>query len=184
LGLAICSQLVQQMGGKITVTSDKGAGAMFAFTVTLPHASKATGEPASGSNTLPTEQSTPVTTQDLRILLADDNPVNQQVALMMLERLGYSADIAQNGIEAVDAAVSKDYDVIFMDLQMPEMDGLEATRFIRDHREIRQPCIIALTANAMAEDKQRCVKAGMDFFVAKPMRMNDLDLALQRAITH
>jgi CheY-like chemotaxis protein len=117
----------------------------------------------------------------LRILLAEDNLVNQKVALRMLARLGYDADVVANGAEALEATRQQAYDVIFMDVQMPEMDGLEATRAIRtDGSVLHKPYIIAMTAAAMLLDKERCLEAGMDDFVAKPARLEDLSQALQR----
>ena len=107
----------------------------------------------------------------IRILLAEDNPVNQKLALRLLEKMGYSADVAENGIEALHAMEHKDYDVVLMDVQMPEMDGWQATREIRQRwpRE-RQPRIIAVTANALSGDAERCLAAGMDEYVSKPIR--------------
>ncbi len=112
---------------------------------------------------------------DLRVLLAEDHLVNRQVALGLLRTLGVEADVAENGAEAVAAVAARPYDVVFMDVHMPEMDGLEATRRIRaDLPDRRQPRIIALTANAFSEDAARCLDAGMDDFLAKPVRLDDL----------
>lgn len=117
----------------------------------------------------------------LRILLAEDNLVNQKVALRMLQRLGYDADVVANGIEALQAVQSETYDVVFMDVQMPEMDGLEATRRIRHDNSITyRPYIIAMTAAAMQLDREKCLEAGMDDFVSKPTRLEDVSQALQR----
>jgi len=117
----------------------------------------------------------------LRILLAEDNAVNQQLALAMLAKLGYRADVAGNGLEALDALALRRYDVILMDVQMPEMDGLEATRAIRSLPPDGQPgSIVALTANAMAGDREAYLSAGMDDYLAKPIRMDELILALAR----
>ena len=118
----------------------------------------------------------------LRILLAEDNAVNQKVALRLLERLGYGADVASNGLEALEALERQPYDVVLMDVQMPELDGLDATRRICERwaPEIR-PRIIAMTANAMAEDREACLAAGMDDYVAKPIRPEELENALSRA---
>ncbi len=117
----------------------------------------------------------------LRILLAEDNVVNQRVALAILGRLGYKADIAGNGIEAVRALEDDNYNLILMDMQMPEMDGLEATRRIRANiSPLRQPYIIAMTANAMESDRRACLDAGMDDYIAKPVRVNALVAALKK----
>jgi CheY-like chemotaxis protein len=113
--------------------------------------------------------------QPLRILLAEDNPVNQRVAQLLLAKLGHSVDTVPNGRDAVDAVTTVDYDVVLMDVQMPEMDGLEATRIIRAQpRSQRQPYIIAMTANAMVEDRDACSAAGMEGYLSKPVRAKEL----------
>src|SRR5690606_33499912 len=113
-------------------------------------------------------------------LLVEDNLTNQKVALRMLNRLGYEADVAVNGLEAVKAVHKQNYDVILMDVQMPEMDGLEATRQIRmDLALSEQPYIIAMTAAAMQLDREKCLEVGMDDFLAKPTRLEDLAHALK-----
>jgi CheY-like chemotaxis protein/HPt (histidine-containing phosphotransfer) domain-containing protein len=118
----------------------------------------------------------------LRILLAEDNVINQKLALRILNKLGYRADIASNGAEALEALRRQSYDAILMDLQMPEMDGLEATRRIRDlYRGSPSPRIIALTASAMQGDRERCLAAGMDDYIAKPIRVEELRRALLMA---
>ena len=116
------------------------------------------------------------------ILLAEDNATNQKLAIRLLDRMGYEADIVETGLAAVEAVSGGDYDVVLMDLQMPEMDGLEATRQIR--RELHdplQPYIVAMTANAMAGDRERCLAAGMNDYVSKPIRVKALIDALSRA---
>ncbi|MEA3191098.1 MAG: hypothetical protein QOD77_1680 [Thermoplasmata archaeon] len=110
----------------------------------------------------------------LAILLAEDNPTNQKVAIRMMEKLGYHADVVQNGEEAVAAVRSKHYDMVFMDVQMPVMDGLEATRKIHDAMPKDHPVIIAMTADAMPGDRERCMAAGMDDYLAKPVRLEAL----------
>ncbi len=120
----------------------------------------------------------------LHILLAEDNAVNQKVALLMLERLGYRADVAGNGQEVLQALQRQTYDVILMDVQMPEMDGLEATRRIRVDIPIKiQPRIIAMTANAMQGDRERCLEAGMDDYVSKPVQVKQLIAALRKSVS-
>jgi PAS domain S-box-containing protein len=124
----------------------------------------------------------------LRILLADDHLVNQKVALQILQRMGYRADVAGNGLEVLEAVHRLPYDVIFMDVQMPEMDGLEATRLIHQiYQEPRgeilpgkRPHIIAMTANAMSGDREECIVAGMDDYISKPIRMDELVKVLQK----
>jgi len=117
----------------------------------------------------------------LRILLAEDNQVNQKLASRILEQMGYRADIASNGLEAVESIERQTYDVILMDVQMPEMDGLDATRNIRKLADVTQPHIIAMTANAMEGDRELCLAAGMDDYVSKPIRVHELIDALMKA---
>jgi CheY-like chemotaxis protein len=117
----------------------------------------------------------------LRILLAEDNHTNQVLALALLDRLGYRADVAGNGVEVLRALQRQSYDLILMDVQMPEMDGLEATREVRrSFNPAQQPRIIALTADAMKEDRERCLAAGMDDYVSKPIQVNELISVLNR----
>jgi CheY-like chemotaxis protein len=123
----------------------------------------------------------------LKILLVEDNMVNQKVALRFLDRLGYQADAVVNGLLGVEAVEKGQFDLVLMDLQMPEMDGFEASRKIR--RTIpahRQPKIIALTANALQGDRENCLAAGMDDYISKPVKMHDLSAAIRRqfAATH
>ncbi len=118
--------------------------------------------------------------RSLQILLAEDNAVNQKVALRLLERLGYSADVASDGLEAIEAVARGRYDVVLMDVQMPELDGLEASRRICERWPDTRPHIIAMTANALPEDREACFAAGMDDYVAKPIRSEQLAEALKR----
>ncbi|RJS15394.1 hybrid sensor histidine kinase/response regulator [Corallococcus sp. H22C18031201] len=123
----------------------------------------------------------PAAISSLRILLVEDNPTNQKLALLVLDRLGYRADVAVNGRAALQSLEQRVYDVVFMDVQMPEMDGLETTRRVRrDVPAAVQPHIIAMTANAMAADRRECLDAGMDDFLSKPIRVEELIAALRR----
>jgi len=118
---------------------------------------------------------------NINILLAEDNTINQKVALRMLDKLGFSADVAANGLEVLAELNIKDYDLILMDVQMPEMDGLEASRKVHEmfqERENQRPKIIAMTANAMKEDRERCLEAGMDDYVSKPIKMETIESIL------
>jgi CheY-like chemotaxis protein len=124
-----------------------------------------------------------IPTRTERILLAEDNIVNQKVALHMLARLGYRADVAANGVEALAAVHRQHYDVVLMDVQMPEMDGLESTKrmVIEFPSRKDRPWIIALTANAMQGDRELCLHSGMDDYISKPLRLTELQSALERA---
>jgi CheY-like chemotaxis protein len=118
----------------------------------------------------------------LRILLAEDNAVNQKLALRLLQRLGYQADVAGNGLEAIAVLERQRYDVVLMDVQMPELDGLDATRRICERwPRADRPRIIAMTANAMQGDREQCLAAGMDDYVSKPIRTEELVAALGRS---
>jgi PAS domain S-box-containing protein len=120
----------------------------------------------------------------LRILLAEDNVVNQKVALRLLAQMGYRADVAANGLEAIEAVARQTYDVVLMDVQMPELDGFEASREVNRRFGSGRPRIVAMTANAMQGDRELCVAAGMDDYVAKPIRIEELVAALRRVTPH
>jgi two-component system, sensor histidine kinase len=169
LGLAICSMLCQAMGGSIRVRSVDGQGSTFEFDIWLGH-----GAPA--SDTVPGELA-PVGTQSrtaLRVLVVDDDHINRTMAVAMLDKLGIRGDLAKDGVDAVEKVAAQDYDIVLMDMQMPDMDGVEATQAIRSLPLPHQPHIIALTANAFASDRERCLQAGMNDFLAKPFRMDAL----------
>ena len=115
------------------------------------------------------------------MLLADDNPINQKVGLSVLQKLGYRADVAHNGTEVMKALEQKPYDILFLDVQMPEMDGLECARQICDRwTRDKRPVVIAMTGNALMGDREKCLAAGMDDYISKPVRISELQTALER----
>jgi CheY-like chemotaxis protein len=119
----------------------------------------------------------------LRVLVADDNTVNQMVVVMMLNRMGYAADVVANGLEVLRALEVKVYDLIFLDIRMPELDGYDVARRVRERwatQPAGRPRLVAITGNAMQGERERCLEAGMDDYVAKPFRLDDLRVMLQR----
>lgn len=184
LGLAICKKLIELMGGSIDVDSEEGQGATFCFVVPFQpfEESLDTVIQIGASSHYKDHYLTPEFKYGpLRILLAEDHPVNQRLMVEILKKIGYQADVANNGREALSAAIAHPYDIIFMDIQMPEMDGIEATRNIRERlTEQEQPVIIAVTAFARMEDRQMCLDAGMQDFISKPLRFPEIDRALQQ----
>ncbi len=172
LGLAICERLVAAMGGEIRVESAAGRGSTFSFRLPLPVAE------------IPRDPSAPPASGDARLLLVEDNPVNQRVAMRALERLGYAVEVADDGVAALEALLRQRFDAVLMDCQMPGMDGYEATAAVRARESGDEHLpIIALTANALPGDRQRCLDAGMDDFIAKPVRVRDLQRVLNRWVS-
>ena len=139
-------------------------------------------EPAAPASRIAPRPQGPAAVSAARVLLAEDNAVNQKVALHLLAAIGYRADVAANGLEVLEALRRQHYDIVLMDVQMPEMDGLEAARHIVAEQPDRakRPWIIAITANAIQGDREICLEAGMDDYVSKPIRKAELAEALRR----
>ncbi len=180
LGLAICKRLSEMMGGKIWADSHgiPGKGSSFHFTIVAEilnetFSSQLVRPGLDAGKSKPNQKM--AEQLPLRILLAEDNAINQKVALHTLGRLGYQADVAANGLEVLEAFSRQTYDVVLMDMHMPEMDGSEAAQLLR-HRfpEDQQPAIVAVTADAMQGDRERCLQSGMDHYISKPLRIEDL----------
>ncbi len=175
LGLAISQELVLRMGGRIIVQSEPGRGSEFSFELIMPLA-----HPPTRPTLVPRLTPRPLTG---RLLVIEDDRINQRVIEMLLEKLGLNCVIISSGEEGVAAASNEPWAAVLMDCQMPGMDGFEATRRIRQNLVGRPLPIIALTANAMAEDRAACLAAGMDDFLAKPVRQDELQLCLERWLT-
>ena len=174
LGLAICAKLVSLMGGRLWVDSAVRQGSAFHFTAEF-------GCPSAARAAAPPPRAVP--TRPLRILLAEDNPVNQRVATRMLSTAGHVVLVAADGMAALDLAAREPIDVVLMDIQMPGMDGLQATMAIRaGETPGRRLPIVAMTAHAMNGDEARCLAAGMDAYVAKPVRRDELLAVLARIV--
>jgi signal transduction histidine kinase/CheY-like chemotaxis protein len=167
LGLVICKHLVEAMGGDIGAQSKQHKGSTFTFRI--PVSAAPAPAPAAAA-----QGPAPKPPTGLRILLVEDNAVNQMLAMGMLQKLGCAADLARDGEEALEKVRRVDYDLVLMDMQMPKMDGLTATRAIRAMPLRTQPQIVALTANAMESDRDLCLGAGMNDFLAKPFKASEL----------
>jgi CheY-like chemotaxis protein len=180
LGLVISKKLAEIMGGTMTAESEgAGKGSTFHFHIRAETvAAQASAKPAAKTAMDPGMAAR----HPLRILLAEDNVVNQKLALRLLSQMGYTADVVVNGVLAVESVEQQPYDLVLMDVQMPEMDGLEASRRITaKYPPNQRPRIVAMTANAMQGDREECLAAGMDDYVTKPIRVEALVQALLQA---
>jgi len=177
LGLAICNNLTQLMGGEIGVESEINHGSVFWAKLKFGKLDKTNHSAKLAELDIP---------DNIRVLYAEDNIVNQKVALLLLQHLGISSDIAVNGQQAVDKHSAHPYDLILMDMQMPVLDGIGATEKIRDIETksniVKPAYIVAVTANTFSEDKQKCIAAGMNEFISKPFNENELRSIVKNAI--
>jgi signal transduction histidine kinase/CheY-like chemotaxis protein len=191
LGLTICARLVSLMNGRIWAHSELGKGSIFHFTIQMTNALTASPTQVSAVDELQwsrngsallsaADEATPI--RPLKILLAEDDPFNQRLGVALLEKQGHTVSLAASGRQVLDAWNSGTFDLIIMDVQMPEMDGLEATRRIREAEQPRGTHIpiVAMTAHALAGDRQMCLDAGMDAYTTKPLRITALNRELFR----
>ena len=174
LGLSICKKLVEIMNGRIWVESEENRGSVFSFNLPLPVAEGALTDTKLIPDTIDYQY------KPLRILLAEDNMMNQLIAKRIFEKIGYVLDFADNGLQALNKLEQQQYDLIFMDIQMPEMDGLEATKRIIEKYGDKAPPIIAMTANVLSENEIECREAGMKDFLSKPFTIDRLESIIQR----
>ena len=177
LGLAICRHLAGLMGGELSVQSEAGVGSCFSLESVLPETASRAGDKRA-----PRSQAAVETALGQRVLVVDDNAVNRLIACRMLERLGCTYEVAENGLEATRWIADHDFDAVLMDCSMPELDGYEATRVVRGMNGPRARVrIVAMTAHALSGDRERCLSAGMDDYLCKPMQIADLRRVLESA---
>ena len=182
LGLAITRRLAELMGGEAGVASTVGVGSCFWFTVRMKKEAVATD--SAPSDTCDNEKQLNERCAGRRVLIVDDEPINREIAQMLLDDAGLQTDVAENGAEALTKAREAAYDLVLMDMQMPNVDGLEATRQLRQTTAYRHTPIIAMTANAFSEDRHRCLDAGMNDFLTKPFVPDNLYRMLLKWLDH
>ncbi|MEM9457229.1 MAG: ATP-binding protein [Myxococcota bacterium] len=178
LGLSICKRVVVAMGGRIGADSELGVGSTFHFCIPCVSVPASPPDPLGGES--PASASAPSLLGSLRALVVEDNVINQRVARLTLERLGCRVQVVSDGLEAVEVLGRVQFDLVLMDIQMPQLDGLQATQRIRAQPMLHQPYIAAVTAHATHHDRQACLAAGMDDYLSKPYRRRDLEEVLER----
>jgi len=180
LGLSICASLVKLMEGEISLRSTKGKGTTFTITIPMANAKASEEDNPSLQQPLSEDKSLLAQYYPHDILVVEDNMINQMVALANLEKFGYKCDAVDNGQEALNILEQRQYSLIFMDMQMPVMDGITATKAIINKYQENAPTIVAMTANAFTEDKKRCLEAGMADFIAKPIEVDNIVRVLKK----
>ena len=182
MGLTISRRIVELMGGTIDLESVVGEGSTFWFTLPLQVAEVNSSLPAPEDNDIiATPKAVTRSPDTVKILVVEDYPDNRDLLLFMLDTLSYQADTVTNGREALDILAQQQYDIILMDCQMPELDGYQATQQIRQREgQEKHTVIIGLTANAMAGDRQKCLDAGMDDYISKPINLANLSSVLEK----
>ncbi len=176
LGLSIVKQLVKLMNGDVSVYSAIGQGSTFSMEFLLDSVDSSMAKRVVNENEIPETDLSP-----LHILLTEDNPINQKVASAMLQKLGHTVDICSNGKEAIECLTLKDYDMVFMDIEMPVLDGMSATKKIRSEvcgQDKKNIPIIAMTAHALTETKNLCLQMGMNYYLSKPISLQSLQKAI------
>jgi signal transduction histidine kinase/ActR/RegA family two-component response regulator len=184
LGLAISKKIIHSMGGELSVESEEGKGAIFYFTITLKESKEPVTKTETSVSTAKSEKEHSAKVQkEINVLVAEDNPINQKLIQVVLQKLGLNVVLVENGQKALEARMSEDFDLIFMDVQMPVMGGVEATHKILEYEkehQLKHVPVIALTANALPGDKKKYMDEGMDDYTTKPLDVKAIEALIEK----